>query len=259
MLAPFRIFDGTLSAPGLAFTNETNLGFYRSAAGTMTAVSGGTAIWNFDGSKFTSLLRADFYGYTTYRSPGSYNWRVYDDNSGNYVIAPSTIINGDTYDLAKATWINPITGEVTVPKLTVLGLLTVGSFTFVNIECANLHTTGNMSADGNMSAGSMTCNQNIINANLVAGTAAINFATSQSWVMTLAANLTITSITGLAVGNIGRITFLGTGLYSITLPASVKWPGPTYAAPNFTPGPLKKVVLVLEWDGTHYLANAAVY
>jgi hypothetical protein len=105
----------------------------------------------------------------------------------------------------------------------------------------------------------MTCNQNIINANLVAGTAAINFATSQSWVMTLAANLTITSITGLAVGNIGRITFLGTGLYSITLPASVKWPGPTYAAPNFTPGPLKKVVLVLEWDGTHYLANAAVY
>ncbi|NBW17403.1 MAG: hypothetical protein EBR82_56425, partial [Caulobacteraceae bacterium] len=35
MLAPFRIADGTVSAPGLAFTNETNSGLYRNGSGSV--------------------------------------------------------------------------------------------------------------------------------------------------------------------------------------------------------------------------------
>ena len=35
MLAPFRIADGSITAPGLAFLNETNSGLYRSGAGNV--------------------------------------------------------------------------------------------------------------------------------------------------------------------------------------------------------------------------------
>ena len=35
MLAPFRIADGSITAPGLAFLNETNSGLYRSGAGNL--------------------------------------------------------------------------------------------------------------------------------------------------------------------------------------------------------------------------------
>jgi hypothetical protein len=34
MIAPFRVADGTVTAPGLAFLNETNTGLYRASAGT---------------------------------------------------------------------------------------------------------------------------------------------------------------------------------------------------------------------------------
>ena len=34
MLAPFRLFDGTITAPGLSFLNETNTGLYRSGSGS---------------------------------------------------------------------------------------------------------------------------------------------------------------------------------------------------------------------------------
>ena len=35
MLAPFRIADGNVTAPGLAFLNETNSGLYRSGSGSL--------------------------------------------------------------------------------------------------------------------------------------------------------------------------------------------------------------------------------
>jgi hypothetical protein len=38
MIAPFRVADGTVTTPGVAFLNETNTGLYRASAGT-TAVS----------------------------------------------------------------------------------------------------------------------------------------------------------------------------------------------------------------------------
>lgn len=41
MQAAFRSLDGTVSAPGLTFNNETTLGFYRSASGTLALAIGG--------------------------------------------------------------------------------------------------------------------------------------------------------------------------------------------------------------------------
>ncbi len=45
MLAPFRLADGTLGAPGIAFLNETSSGLYRpSASNVGMAVSGVNAM-----------------------------------------------------------------------------------------------------------------------------------------------------------------------------------------------------------------------
>ena len=44
MLAPFKIFDGGINAPGLAFTNEPTLGVWRSGTGQMELVNTGKNI-----------------------------------------------------------------------------------------------------------------------------------------------------------------------------------------------------------------------
>jgi hypothetical protein len=57
-----------------------------------------------------------------------------------------------------------------------------------------------------------------------------------------------------------RLTFFSTNLGTVTWPATVFWPGPTYAAPSFTAGPLKAVVVALEFlNSGNWLANASVY
>jgi len=44
MLAPFRVADGSVSAPGLGFTNETNTGLYRAGSGEIWLTVGGIAV-----------------------------------------------------------------------------------------------------------------------------------------------------------------------------------------------------------------------
>ena len=53
MLAPFRIADGTVSAPGLAFTNETNSGLYRSGTGNTALVVAGVPVIQMTASSVT--------------------------------------------------------------------------------------------------------------------------------------------------------------------------------------------------------------
>lgn len=258
MTAPFRIADGILSAPGMAFTNETNTGFYRSGTGTMAGVASGVSIFTYQADRVVSPLRADFYGQTTYRYVGTYNWKVYDDVGGTYHVHPSTAVNGDSYDTAKGFTINPTSGLATFSSLSVTGAFTAGTFTPVSIATGTITATGTIHSDTELTAPVFTSNQYVVTASATAGIAAVNFAVSQSLVMTLAAPLTITSIVGLGIGNIGRITFKASN-NAVTFPATVKWPGPTFAKPDFNAGTLKITVVVLEFDGTNFLANAAVY
>jgi len=44
MLAPFRLSDGSVSAPGIAFTNETSSGMYRPGSSQMGLAVSGTAV-----------------------------------------------------------------------------------------------------------------------------------------------------------------------------------------------------------------------
>lgn len=52
MLAPFRIADGTLAAPGIAFLNEPGTGFWRQGAGVMQGVVQGATVIAFTAQGF---------------------------------------------------------------------------------------------------------------------------------------------------------------------------------------------------------------
>jgi len=50
MIAPFRVADGSVTAPGVAFLNETNTGMYRASAGTY-----GVAILGVNTATFSTV------------------------------------------------------------------------------------------------------------------------------------------------------------------------------------------------------------
>jgi hypothetical protein len=47
MLAPFKVADGTVTAPGLSFTGQSNLGLYRVATDVLGIASGGASVAHF--------------------------------------------------------------------------------------------------------------------------------------------------------------------------------------------------------------------
>lgn len=55
---PFKLVDGTVGAPGLAFQTQTNLGLYRSAANILAVSVGGVNTAAFGANGFASVLGA---------------------------------------------------------------------------------------------------------------------------------------------------------------------------------------------------------
>ena len=53
MLAPFKVADGSLIAPGLAFTNEPTSGLYRETVSTWWAVAAGVGVMKFTPTQVT--------------------------------------------------------------------------------------------------------------------------------------------------------------------------------------------------------------
>lgn len=253
MTAPFRIFDGTLGAPGLAFTNETSLGIYRPSSAIMDLVSGGTVYLQIGPNRIVSPVRLEHRGYDTFIVPGSKNWKMFN-NSGVMTFIASSAIDSEVWSGPSFTF-NPTTGAAAFPGTVTADLFVSNTGWLFN----NATVTGLLTAAG-IDAEVITTNQITINAEVVdSGLAtAINFETSQSWVIDLTGTLTIASISGLEVGNIGRMTFKNSN-NTVNFPSTVKWPGPTFAKPDFTAGPLKRVIVTVEYDGTNYLANASVY
>ena len=257
MTAPFRVADGIVSAPGIAFTNETNLGMWRSAAGVANLVANGANYLTIGPDRAASPVHFEVRGFMSIRESGQYNWKIYD-NVGAWTILPSTVVNGEVWNTAVASSIAPTTGIWTVPGLVVTGTFAAGTFNPVAIVTGTIDATGAINSNTSLNAPVFNANQYRITASSTAGVASVNFATSQSQIQTLAAPLTITSITGLTIGNIGRIIFKASN-NAVTFPATVKWPGPTFAKPDFNAGTLKITIVVLEFDGTNFLANASVY
>jgi hypothetical protein len=256
MLVPFKVADGTLPAPGFAFSNETGLGIRRVAAGVMSFVNSGDDVLQILTDRMLSPMRADFSDVgLTVNHPGNEKWRIYNE-LGVLKLVPSLTPDMDDWNAAAEITIDALGNIVVSGNLQVDGTVT-GNFDLGDSIATDIVVTNTVQAT-QFTGDFITVLQYIINANSAADPTVINFQVSQSWLASLSAPLTITSITGLEPGNIGRITFTGTG-NAVTWPASVKWPGPTFTQPNLAAGPLDIAIVVLEYDGTNYLANASAY
>lgn len=255
MLVPFKIADGTLPAPGLAFSNETGLGIRRSALGVMSFVNSGDDVMQILSDRVLSPMRTDLYNYTTFNAAGFTRWLQTND-LGSLVFWPSDTIDADDFNPAKEVRISPEGNVIIKGNLNVDGLVT-GTFDLGDSAADDLIVT-NLVQSNLMEANFITALQYNITAHTDAAPSTVNFNISQSWFVPLAAPLTITDITGLEEGNIGRITFTGT-THAITWPASVKWPGPSYTQPSLSAGPLDIAIVVLEKSGSNFLANASIY
>lgn len=261
MLAPFKVFDGTVSLPGLGFNNEPSLGIWRSGSGVMNMASSGASLLQVGPDRLVSLVKLEHRGLDTYKATGFKNWKMANE-AGELIILPSATADAEDWDITKLSSFDPDTGQLEVPSLNVIGSISAGTWTFVDITCNTLTVTGgNIQAGTNGFVGGFCqVNQYGINARSATQATAttINFTLSQSWVITLSGPLIISSLSGLNVGNIGRMTFLNTD-NGVSFPPTVRWPGPSFVAPDFAAGPLNKAIVTVEWDGTNFLANASVY
>jgi hypothetical protein len=97
MLAPFRVFDGSINAPGFAFTNEPTLGIWRSGTGQMELVNTGKNILSVYADRAVSPIKLEHRGQDTYKSTGAKSWRVYN-SGGAYTWTPSVTIDAEDWD-----------------------------------------------------------------------------------------------------------------------------------------------------------------
>ena len=92
MLAPFKIADGTVSAPGIAFTLDPDNGFYRIGADDWAATVGGVKVMGFTANAvtFTKNVSAPIF----FADPGSAAAPAYairDANTGIYSASAGVI------------------------------------------------------------------------------------------------------------------------------------------------------------------------
>ena len=256
MLVSFRIADGTIAAPGLAFTNELGLGIWRSGAGTMQYVSGGVNMLTVSATAVISPVRLDHRGYDTYKLTGSKNWKI-QNVAGNMVITPSATADAEDWDAAKATSFLS-SGNITVSGTLSVGTLSVTTLTVTGVAgVGSLASTGavsgtNLTASGSVTAKQHTQTQNVGN---ITGAYNLDYSVAQSHVLTLTGPAVITP-TNVPVGSIVRCVLIATNL-GVTWAASVKWAGGT--TPDLAGGTLNRAVCVFEWDGTYFLGNAGAY
>jgi len=257
MLSSFRISDGTIAAPGLAFTNELGLGLWRSGAGTMQFAGGGANFFTVGPLGAISPVKLEHRGYDTYMLTGQKNWRV-QNTLGDLVFTPSATANAEDWDAAKKT-VFKSDGNIDVSGTLNVGTLAVANLTVVNNVAAggdvsaNTVTAGNAVITGQASAKQFV--PNTLSAN-ISGAYNANFALGQSQVLTLTGPATVTPI-NVPVGSILRIALIATNL-GVTWAASVKWAGGG-SAPNLAAGTLRRALVVLEWDGTYFLGSAGAY
>jgi hypothetical protein len=109
MLAPFRIFDGTLAQPGLAFLNETGLGIWRDGTGLMRLANSGANIASVYVNRFVTELGLEMRGSNIYKVTGRNSWLV--DTGGNALsFYPSASVNGEDWNAAFVVSAQPGTG-----------------------------------------------------------------------------------------------------------------------------------------------------
>jgi hypothetical protein len=132
------------------------------------------------------------------------------------------------------------------------------SYTPANIAGSTF--TGNVAAP-QISANKITAPVITLTADVRAtatGAQAIDAALTQNHIWTLTGNITI-SVTNAVAGQILRIMLLSTTGRTVTWPVTTFWPMPSLTAPVIDGGTAKACLVVLEYTGSNWLANASVY
>jgi hypothetical protein len=90
MLAPFRLFDGTVTAPALSFASETSTGIYRTTAGTWNLSILGVNVFGATATGVTIVPPTTFQGTATFNSPAL---RAADPATGNELTRKTYVDN----------------------------------------------------------------------------------------------------------------------------------------------------------------------
>jgi len=128
MLAPFKIADGTISLPGLGFTNEPSIGLYRSGSAVASLVNGGTELITLRVDRAVSATLLEHRGMDIFKTTGFKSWQLINA-AGLFKLTPSTLVDGEVWDTTKASYWDPDSGAPHFPSQ---GLLSCDSYYLAN-------------------------------------------------------------------------------------------------------------------------------
>lgn len=263
MLAPFKIFDGTIGQPGLGFLNEPSLGIYRSGTGIMDFVSGGVTGLQIAVTGAISPVKLAHWGPDTFHATGYVTFKVTNElGVMNWV--PSATIDSEDWDTTKGMTWDGTTGSMVIKKnLQVLGTIFAGTWGFTDITCTTLTASGDITTSGSLNAVDAAFSGNVAAKHVALTPYSIGAATGltnwdwnngQSQLWTQSGPVTI-SPTNLPNGSMMRIVLFNTNL-------GVTWTGvvwPLGSVPNLANGPLKIANVVVENANGNYIAQATAY
>lgn len=165
MLAPFRLFDGTVTAPALSFASETSTGIYRTTAGTWNLSILGVNVFGATATGVTIVPPTTFQGTATFNSPAL---RAVDPATGNELTRKTYVDNaisaatgggltyvkraGDTMTGALILTVGAIngfrnySGSLTIGQSYTLGRTTNEAYFGIAGQASNF-TTGDVAGD----------------------------------------------------------------------------------------------------------------
>lgn len=193
--------DGTVSAPAISFSGDTNTGFYRSGADTIVAATNGAAIFTFGSTGVTSA------GTLTQTGAATFNGAV-TNNSTLAQVGASTFTGAATFNGAVTL------GDASGDAITVNGTTSFAgpvSFTGVPTFYGNV-VIGDTSGDTLAVTSTSTFNSTATFASTVThtGTTVFNGATTFNSAM----------VNNSTLSQVGASTFTGTGTFNGALVAN---------------------------------------
>lgn len=251
MTAPFKNADGTIGAPGITFTNQSDLGWWREGASVITAVAGGARLQSVTSTGVLTFVPSAMYDFAAWRALTFKTWGI-RNLSGVWTINPSTSVDAFDWDTAKGFTADPSTGVFDFKQTPTVAGTVVAKISDVNTVQGNLNTHIAVTT-GAHGTGTVAL-QNANNVALTGGSAsgvslllapritpaappALTTGTAFDWSarptqVTMAPGENTSSFTGHVAGEVKRIYVTGSGAVTLNVGGgnTLKWaPGsPTW-------------------------------